>query len=107
MTIRFLSSAGIPTEIYAVEVEGRCYSAGEVEGIITGHFTATLSTTSVSPAQIACQATEADGSACAICRTPITQKSRGRRRKYCEGCVERLGHQAPASVSQENARKKP
>lgn len=34
MTIRFLSSAGLPTEIYAVEVDGRTYTPAEVEAII-------------------------------------------------------------------------
>lgn len=45
---------------------------------------------------------------CAVCHTPLDQPATGRRRKYCDPCVARLGHRTPAAAARksgaENAR---
>ncbi len=35
---------------------------------------------------------------CAVCHDPIMQARTGRKRKYCDACVARLGHRTPAAL---------
>lgn len=39
---------------------------------------------------------------CAVCGVSITQKTRGRHRKYCGDCVERLRHRTPILQSRKS-----
>ncbi len=71
--IRFLSAHALPLAVYAVECNGETYTPEEVARAIR----AAASPSCSGPA------------ACALCRTPITQPPRGRKRKYCDGCAAR------------------
>lgn len=88
MTIRFLDAAGLPCSIYAVECDGRTYRPEEIEQAI-----GLVWPPGFGPSR------------CALCGIPITQPPRGRKRKYCDACAARLGHQTPAILAGRMARK--
>lgn len=44
---------------------------------------------------------------CFVCGAAVAQPIKGRRRKYCAGCVQQLRHQTPALKSRKTARKIP